>query len=319
MDRPRRWWRVPRTLRARITVSYAAALVLMIACVTLLSYAWLSAGLQSAVADDLRARLADLGHAPAGNVTADPYAQLIKDGLVVSHSSAAPDTPVLDAEALGEVSAGRARTVVLPGLEGDALVAARPAAGGGTLLVASSLAPAESAESRLLLGLIVTGTLLAAGAVLAVRRLVHAALAPVAVLTAEAETITERSSGRRLAEPASGDEIATLAATLNRMLDRLDASSRRERAFVDDAAHELRTPVSVLRAELELAAAARDEPGMRRGVRAALLETDRLGRLADDLLALARARAGTDRCDRHGPGLEPPGRRAQRGRGAGGR
>jgi two-component system OmpR family sensor kinase len=292
MSRPRRWWRVPRTLRARITVSYAAALVLMVACITVVAYVWLSAGLQSAVADDLRARLDDISRAPSNDVTADPYAQLIRDGVVVSHSSAAPATPVLDPSALRDVAGGRPRTVTVPGMDGDALVAGRPAAGGGTLVVAASLAPAESAENRLLATLIATGSLLALGAVLAVRRLVHAALAPVAVLTAEAETITAQSSGRRLAEPAGGDEIATLAATLNRMLDRLAASYRRERAFVDDAAHELRTPVSVLRAELELAASAHDEQGVRRSVRAALVETDRLARLSDDLLALARARAG---------------------------
>jgi two-component system OmpR family sensor kinase len=296
VHRPRRPG-LPRTLRARITASYAAALVVLVASITVLAYFWLSAGLLTAVADDVRARLADLSHDPTDGMAGDPYAQLVRDGVVVLRSPNAPTVPMLDPAALRGAERGATPVLPLPGLADDALVAARPVPG-GTLVAAASLAPAQAAERRLLVGLLTTGSLLAAAAVLAVWRLAHDALAPVAQLTAEAETITAQSSGRRLAQPLGEDEIATLAATLNRMLDRLDASYQRERAFVDDAAHELRTPVAVLRAELELGAAAPDEASARRSLRAALAETDRLARLAEDLLALARARAGTLAVDR---------------------
>jgi signal transduction histidine kinase len=90
------------------------------------------------------------------------------------------------------------------------------------------------------------------------------------------------------------DEVAHLAATLDGMLGRLRVAFQRERAFVDDASHELRTPIAVLRGEIELALLAADDPGEReRSLRTALGEAERLSRLAEDLLLLARERAGT--------------------------
>ncbi len=77
------------------------------------------------------------------------------------------------------------------------------------------------------------------------------------------------------------------------MLARIETTIAHERAFIDDAAHELRSPIAVLRGELELAA---DDPGdaaaAARGLASALEETDRLTRLTEDLLTLARADAG---------------------------
>jgi len=123
--------------------------------------------------------------------------------------------------------------------------------------------------------------------------LVGAALRPVRRMTAEAEAISLRESGQRLAEPPGDDEIALLGHTLNAMLDRIEASLAHERAFVDDASHELRTPLSILRGELELASTAPDDrAGMTRALVSALQETDRLSRLTDDLLVLARADRG---------------------------
>ena len=81
--------------------------------------------------------------------------------------------------------------------------------------------------------------------------------------------------------------------TLNEMLDRLGAASERERGFVADASHELRTPLSIFKAELDVALRARDGPrGARRRVRSAPEETDRLARLAEDLLVIAGADQG---------------------------
>ena len=88
--------------------------------------------------------------------------------------------------------------------------------------------------------------------------------------------------------PGSSDEIAELATTMNDMLGRLESASTTNRRLVSDASHELRTPVAVMRTELEVA---RLEPGNDwAGTSAVLLdELDRLQGLIDDLLLLAAA------------------------------
>jgi two-component system OmpR family sensor kinase len=93
--------------------------------------------------------------------------------------------------------------------------------------------------------------------------------------------------------PGTGDELARLAETLNSMLDRLEEAIERERRFVDDASHELRTPLSNLKAELDLALRrSRTSDELERALRSASEEADRLARLADDLLVLARSDRG---------------------------
>jgi len=93
--------------------------------------------------------------------------------------------------------------------------------------------------------------------------------------------------------PQTGDEVERLGETLNEMLDRLEAALERERDFVADAGHELRTPLALLRTELELAlrhAQTADE--LREAVRWSSYEADRLSQLAEDLLLIARADRG---------------------------
>jgi two-component system OmpR family sensor kinase len=78
------------------------------------------------------------------------------------------------------------------------------------------------------------------------------------------------------------------------MLARLEVAFARERAFVDDASHELRTPIAVLRGEIELALSSTQEPDeVERSLQVALGQADRLSRLAEDLLLLARERVGS--------------------------
>jgi signal transduction histidine kinase len=93
--------------------------------------------------------------------------------------------------------------------------------------------------------------------------------------------------------PRANDEISRLAVTLNQMLSRLHASIEHERRFVADASHELRTPLALLRTEIELALRRpRPVEELRAALHSALDETDRLSRLANDLLLLARAEEG---------------------------
>jgi signal transduction histidine kinase len=108
------------------------------------------------------------------------------------------------------------------------------------------------------------------------------------------DQITEHDTSARLRVPRTRDEIASLAATTNRLLDRLQEALLRQRGFVADAGHELRTPLTALKAELDLAARpGKSQDALAAAVAAAAGDTDRLIRLAEDLLLLARADAGT--------------------------
>jgi len=120
-----------------------------------------------------------------------------------------------------------------------------------------------------------------------------AAVRPVERMRREAEAISGSEPDRRLPVPATRDELAALGASLNRMLDRIEATVERERRFVDDASHELRTPLANLKSEIDLALMrSRTESDLMSALRSAGDETDRLVRLAEDLLVLARADGG---------------------------
>ena len=122
---------------------------------------------------------------------------------------------------------------------------------------------------------------------------VRGALRPVERMRAEAAAISASELSRRLPVPDHRDEIGRLGETLNQMLERLETSIDRERRFLDDAAHELRTPLANLKAELELAMRrARTPEELRGALRSANEEAERLVRLAEDLLTLSRADRG---------------------------
>src|SRR5947199_392436 len=99
--------------------------------------------------------------------------------------------------------------------------------------------------------------------------------------------------GERLPVPRTGDELERLGETLNEMLRRLEAALEREREFVADAGHELRTPLALLRTELELALRYGESPEeLREAIRTSSQEVDRLTQLAEDLLLIARSDHG---------------------------
>ncbi len=114
------------------------------------------------------------------------------------------------------------------------------------------------------------------------------ALRPVERITEQVQQINAGTLGERVPQPGTGDEIDRLAATMNAMLDRLENSDTRLRQFVSDASHELRTPVAVLHSEAEVALqgpAGSPVADLAAGV---LVEAERLQRIVDDLLVLAR-------------------------------
>jgi signal transduction histidine kinase len=108
-----------------------------------------------------------------------------------------------------------------------------------------------------------------------------------------AAAISTAEAGERLPVPDSSDELARLGETLNEMLGRLEVAFARERTFVADASHELRSPLAVLKTEIDLALRrGRTAQELRAALESASEETDRLVQLAEDLLVIARVDEG---------------------------
>lgn len=118
--------------------------------------------------------------------------------------------------------------------------------------------------------------------------LIGRTLRPVRDMTLRAAGIADATTGERLAVPPTFDEVAELGRTLNGMLDRLADGARRQREFVSDASHELRSPIAAVRASLEVALAHPDRADPSTVQRGVLAEILRLEALVADLLALAR-------------------------------
>jgi signal transduction histidine kinase len=163
-----------------------------------------------------------------------------------------------------------------------------------TVVVARSMGDVTRGLGLLRIYLLVVIPLLLLGSAVVAWRAIGATLRPVEHLRRGAEEITGSGprSATRLPVPPGHDEIYRLAVTLNGMLDRLEAGRARQREFVADAAHELRSPLANMRTQLEVArhlGSATDWPAVGEDL---LADTNRLARLVDDLLVLARADAG---------------------------
>jgi len=126
------------------------------------------------------------------------------------------------------------------------------------------------------------------------------ALAPVDAIRAEVEAISSRELYRRVPDPPGKDEIGRLARTMNRMLSRLEAGRVRERRFVSDASHELRSPVATIRQHAEVALSHPERSSLGELAEVVLEEDVRLQRIVEDLLLLTRIDEGTLRI-KHAP------------------
>ncbi|MGH9138370.1 MAG: ATP-binding protein, partial [Acidimicrobiales bacterium] len=117
-------------------------------------------------------------------------------------------------------------------------------------------------------------------------------LRPVEAIRAEVAAIGGAELDRRVGEPGTGDEIDRLAATMNAMLERIERAARQQQQFVADASHELRSPLTRIRSELEVDLAHPGGADLAATHRSVLEETAGLQRLVEDLLHLARSDAG---------------------------
>ncbi|MEU2396137.1 HAMP domain-containing sensor histidine kinase [Streptomyces sp. NPDC007369] len=157
-----------------------------------------------------------------------------------------------------------------------------------TVYAGTSLRQADAADEAITAVLAVVVPLLVLTVALVTWRVTGWALRPVEAIRAEVAEISDRDLHRRVPVPRSQDEVARLAVTMNATLDRLEAAGIRQRRFIADASHELRSPITVLRTQLEVAQAHPDPALWGELVGGALEDTVRLQDLASDLLLLAR-------------------------------
>jgi signal transduction histidine kinase len=174
-------------------------------------------------------------------------------------------------------------------------VVARPVAlpeGAGWIYVATSLEQVDLTTARLALLLAAGLPVLLLVVGLATWRAVGRALRPVEQIRSSAASIGGAEPGARVPVPPTGDEIARLADTMNGMLSRIEAAALRQREFVGDASHELRSPLAALQTELDVAVAhqSHDLPTELLGRLSG--QTRRMAQLLDGLLFLARADEG---------------------------
>jgi heavy metal sensor kinase len=220
-----------------------------------------------------------------GLVTQTPTQPLRADNLarVVAAARQAGKPVLLD---VIDVHGGARRVYAEP-LVGS-LAAQRP-----VLVVSRSMAEVQAsmATVRLLLVLL-SAVVVVTGTVLAYRQ-TGRALKPVREIASMARSISEHDLHRRVDIVVPPDELGELAATFNAMLGRLDDSFEGLRRFTADASHELRTPLALMRTELDGALARQRGPAENHRVLVEMqIEVERMTRMVDRLLMLARADAG---------------------------
>jgi two-component system, OmpR family, sensor kinase len=301
-------------IRVRLTVAFALAMVLVLAAAGLFVYLRLEDDLNESVNTSLRARAAAVatsGEAATGapSEAEEGFAQVLSArGAVLDSAGGARGAVLTGAERVKANAGGRfvfERGV--PGIEGSVRVLAGPvtsnsgprgdAAGvpaeQAVFAVGQSLDDRDETLSGVVTSFAVGGPVAVLLASLVGYLLASTGLRPVEAMRRRASEVSLDQPGERLPLPAAHDEVRRLGETLNEMLDRLRRSFERERRFVADAGHELRTPVAVIRAEVEGALRARGhDPQVREALVAALEECDHLAQLAEDLLVVARAAEG---------------------------
>ncbi len=289
-------------IRARLAAIFALAMVVVLAAAALFVYLRLETDLDESVTAGLENRataVAASGQASAGSAGDDEegFAQVVAtDGEVQDSVGGAGSRSVLTPGEL-ESAAGGEEVLVerrVPGIEGTARVLAQSAGGPEVVTVGQSLDDRDETLSGLVASFAVGGPIGVLVASLLGYALAATGLRPVEAMRRRAAEVSLERAGERLPLPTARDEIRRLGETLNAMLDRLHGSYERERRFVADASHELRTPVAVIKTELEGALrAGGHDPPVREALVAAVEECDHLAQLAEDLLVLARS--GEDR------------------------
>jgi signal transduction histidine kinase len=299
-------------LRARVTLAFAGAMAVLLAALGTFVYVRVEGSLDRSINQGLRSRADDvravvtaadsgLRQAGQGPLTApgERFAQIVgPNGKVLDETPSLPARPLLSpAELLKSVGGPTLFTrKTVPGPAGGSRLLAIPVQAQDQrliVIVGSSLRQRESALADLRTVLLLGGPVALVLASLLGYSVAALALRSVESMRRRALQVSLLEPGHRLPVPPGRDELARLARTLNEMLARNEVAFQRERAFVADASHELRSPLAILRAELDVALmgdSSRAE--LRRAVVSAGEEADRLSTLAEDLLMLAEADQG---------------------------
>lgn len=287
---------MPLRLRLAALFSLATAIALTAAGFAFVAqlrsdlYATLDTGLRAQM-DATTQELTSDGRLPAFTPNDDPTLIQRFDGTTIQVSPAATGLTISPALRQAALRGPTFFTTDTTDQRIRVLVSTAPMPGQQTVVaVGTDTDISDDAIERVQAGLLVGGPLGVLLVGIGAWLLADAALRPVERMRREANSISEHDPDRRLAVPATRDEIAALGATMNRLLDRLHTALERERRFVGDASHELRTPLAILRTELELAGRpGRSPAALASAIAEASQETDRLIRLTEDLLLLARA------------------------------
>ena len=295
-------------IRVRVAAAFALAMTVVLAATGVLIYGRVGGDLASALDQDLRLRAQDVSALiddRGASLAAEPDTRLIEPGESFAQLLTRGGRVHDATRSLGSASllTGAETSIVLrgprffdrrsvPGLDEPARLLSVPVRRGVLVLGATLENRAEALRSlRTELVIAVPLALLVAtglGYLLA-----GTGLRAVEAMRRRAAEISADRAGERLPVPPSGDELERLGETLNEMLARLEAAIDRERGFVAEAGHELRTPLALMRAELDYALHyAETEPELRLALSTASQETDRLVQLAGDLLLIASTDQG---------------------------
>jgi signal transduction histidine kinase len=288
------------SLRARLLALGVAGVAVALALGSVVLYAVLTFTLNRTVDDGAFATGRAVAAMVSENTVPNPLpvsgSQVVQvvngSGAVVSASVSADRlTPLLRPTELARALAGQRISIpgARAGLSGTmhaiALQAGPPPAS-RSIIVAVPVNDVEQSQRVLRVTLLFAYTPLVVIMALIAWQVIGSALRPVETLRSGAARISGSDQDERLDVPESADEIRALALTLNDMLDRLAASRGRQRAFVADAAHELRSPLTSMRTQLEVAQRLGEGGELATDL---LADVGRLSTLVEDLLMLARA------------------------------
>jgi signal transduction histidine kinase len=287
------------SVRTRITLlaTVVVALVLVLASFGLVTQQ--RRVLTASLDESLQQRASELEHLSAEAVVETPIqglgdddaaAQLVIGGELMASSRNLVGEPLVVPP---PTEAGRTvRTVHgLPHEDGPFRLLTS-SGGGDVLVVAAPLDDIDDSTSTLIRLLVIGIPMVVAALGLALWWLVGRTLRPVEAIRAEVARIGAHDLHRRVPAPAADDEVGRLARTMNDMLERVEDATRRQQRFLADASHELRSPLTRMRTELEVDLAHPADADLRRTHESVLEETIGLQRLADDLLRVARVDAG---------------------------
>jgi signal transduction histidine kinase len=299
-------------IRLRVSAAFAVAMAAVLVLSGSILYFRVGSHLSAALDRQLRLRANDLAvlvsrpgtplaaeHRSRFVETGETYAQVLDGrGRVVDATGPLGRVSVLSGADLRAALAGEIFTNrgSVPGLdEPSRIFATHVTRRGRRLVLVVGVTREDRAETLRSLRdeLLIAGPIALLLATLAGYGLAGLALRPVESMRRRAAAISAERPGERLPVPETRDELERLAETLNAMLARLEDALTRERTFVADAGHELRTPLALLRMELELALRhGESETELRDALRRSSEEVDRLAQLAEALLLIARSDRG---------------------------